>query len=100
MKGRKRNGREGRREGRDIRGENGEEIGGTGWEDGWGEGCAHRYSGIDVPVRCHWKYIQQFFGTELIREQVQLSEISCQKHSESRILTFEHLRGGAEYLKS
>jgi hypothetical protein len=57
----KRNGREGRREERDISGEKGEEIGGTGWEGGWGEGCARRYRGIDAPVRCHSKYIQQFF---------------------------------------
>jgi hypothetical protein len=62
MKGRKWNGREGGREGRDIGGEKGEEIGGKGWEDGWGEGCAHRVWGIDAPVRCHSKYIQQFLG--------------------------------------
>jgi hypothetical protein len=67
MKGRKWNGEEGRREGRDIRGKKGEEMGGTGWENGWGEGCAHRYRGIDTPVRCHSKYKQQFFATEVIR---------------------------------
>jgi hypothetical protein len=56
MKGRKWNGREGRREGRD-RGEIGE-IGGKGREGGWGEGCsAHKYRSTDVPVRCHSKYI-------------------------------------------
>jgi hypothetical protein len=35
--------RERGKEGRDIRGKKGEEIGGTGWEGGWGEGCVHRY---------------------------------------------------------
>jgi hypothetical protein len=49
MKGRKWNGREERREGRGIRGEKGEEIGGKGWEGGWGEGCAHRYRGYRRP---------------------------------------------------
>jgi hypothetical protein len=66
MKGRKWNGREERREGRGIRGKKGDEISGKGWESGWGEGCAHRYRGIYAPVRCHSKYTQQFFGTELI----------------------------------
>jgi hypothetical protein len=47
MKGRKWNGREGRSEGRDIREEKGEEIGGKWLEGGWGEGCAHRCRGID-----------------------------------------------------
>jgi hypothetical protein len=47
MKGRKWNGREGRRDWRDIREEKGEEIGGKWLEGGWGEGCAHRYRGID-----------------------------------------------------
>jgi hypothetical protein len=59
--------REGRREGRDIREEKGEEIGGKWLEGGWGESCAHRYRGIDAPVRRHSKYIQRLFGTELIR---------------------------------
>jgi hypothetical protein len=38
-----------------------EETGGKWLEGGWGEGCAHRYRGIDAPVRCHSKYIQQLF---------------------------------------
>jgi hypothetical protein len=63
MKGRKWKGREGRRDWRDIREEKGEEVGGK-----WlGEGCAHRFGGIDAHVRCHSKYTQQLFGTELIR---------------------------------
>jgi hypothetical protein len=67
MKGRKWNGREGRRDWRDIREKKGEEIGGKWLEGGWGEGYAHRYRGINAPVRCHSKCIQQHFGTELIR---------------------------------
>jgi hypothetical protein len=42
MKVRKWNGR-GKKGGMDIKGEKEEEIGGKGWEGGWGEGCAHRY---------------------------------------------------------
>jgi hypothetical protein len=67
MKGRKWNGREGRRDWGDIKEEKGEEIGGKWLEGDWGESCAHRYRGTDAPVRCHSKYIKQLFGTELIR---------------------------------
>jgi hypothetical protein len=50
-----------------IRGEKGGDIRkGQGRWLPWGEGCAHRYRGIHAPVRCHSKYIQQFFGIELI----------------------------------
>jgi hypothetical protein len=67
MKGRKWNGREGRREGSDIRGEKGEEIGGTRWKGGWGEGCAHRYRGCRRTSSLSFEIHTTVFGKELIR---------------------------------
>jgi hypothetical protein len=69
MKGRKWNGREGRRDWRDIREEKGEEIGGKWLEGGRGEGCAHRYRGCRRPCSLSFEIhrLQQLFETELIR---------------------------------